>query len=729
MESRRSSFVSAGRGLSAALVILGCVLALLILVPQGTARAAAPAAATSWPCAGDGMTKECTRCLIDGDRERRCAQFAGAVSHARSQAFGDSPARYVLRGDGEVWKVAPSDFEAWQRNDEAHREAQRQERQRAAEGVTVTTPTPGVGTTTPSVAPSVPSAPSGRLWAAGQASVSSAAPVTASGLPWGLLGVLAAMLLGLVAVLRLRPAWVSTGRAWATRSGSAAAPYARAAGRGLRRCGPALAWLLTPSCAATGWARVVLVCGVLIAWMMWMPFEVGVAVLAVGLVLLGGGVKVRRDDPRWWAHTRLMAALVTSGAVPATVDGQRATLRYLGAPVVDERGTAVVVALPGAAVVSDLTRRHERIAAALGVPTERLRIGGVADRPANVARLWAGSGRPVVAPPVTLPEVTRWRDPVRIGTTSTGTPVTLRLHEESTLVGGLPGRGKTSLARLIAAHAMLDPEVGLYIIDAKGGRDWNAARPVASAFVHGADDGDVREALDLLRHLLALVRQRNAEGGPPLGLVVVDEPQEMRAAASKKQREEIDDLLARLPRLGRAAGLHVLLATQRPTGEGIPTSVRAVVSQRVALATRSEAEAAYILGHAPTGPLPRERGEAIVATTTEADQAVVLTHLGDAGWAEVTARAPRREPLDLSPEAPEVDPLLAAVADALRSCEGGEATPATVFDALPESIRPATPSALGKSLGALGVPSRSSGKRRVYRLADVEGRDDAEGAS
>ena len=728
MESRRSSFVSAGRGLSAALVILGCVLALLILIPQGTARAAAPAAAPSWPCVGDGMTKECSACLIDGDRERRCAQFAGAVAHARSLAFGDSPARYVLRGDGEVWRVSPIDFEAWQRNDEAHREARRQARQRAAEGVSVTTPTPGVPTATPSVAPTVPSAPSGRLWAAGQASVSSAAPATASGLPWGLLGVLAAMLLGLVAVLRLRPAWASTGRAWATRSGSAAAPYARAAGRGVRRCGPVVAWLLSPSCAATGWARVVLVTGVVItSWTV--PFEVGVAVLTVGLVLLGGGVKVRRDDPRWWAHARLLSALAGTGAVPATVDGQRTTLRYLGAPVVDERGTSVVVALPGSAVVSDLTRRHERIAAALGVPTERLRIGGVADRPANVARLWVGSGRPVAVPPVTLPEATRWRDPVRVGTTATGAPVTLRLHEESTLIGGLPGRGKTSLARLIAAHAMLDPTVGLYVIDAKGGRDWNAARPAAAALVHGADDGDVREALDLLRHLLALVRQRNAEGGAPIGLLVVDEPQELRAAASKRQREEIDDLLARLPRLGRAAGLHVLLATQRPTSEGIPTSVRAVVSQRVALATRSEAEAAYILGHAPTGPLPRERGEAIVATTTEADRAAMLAYLDDAAWAEVTARAPRREPLDLAPESAEVDPLLAAVADVLREAEGGEATPATVLDALPPEVRPATPAALGKALGALGVTSRASGKRRVYRLADIEGRDDIEGAS
>lgn len=729
MESRRSSFVSAGRGLSAALVILGCVLALLVLIPQGTARAAPPAAATSWPCSGDGMTKECTRCLIDGDRERRCAQFAGAVAHARSLAFGDSPARYVLRGDGEVWKISPIDHEAWQRNDEAHREARRQARQRAAEGVSVTTPTPGVPTATPSVAPTVPSAPSERLWAAGQASVSSAAPATASGLPWGLLGVLAAMLLGLVAVARLRPAWVSTGRAWATRSGSVVAPYARAAGRGVRRCGPALAWLLTPSCAATGWARVVLVAGVTIAWICFMPFEVGVVALAVGLVLLGGGVKVTRTDARWWAHARLLSALAGTGAVPATVDGQRTTLRYLGAPVVDEHGTSVVVALPGSAVVSDLTRRHERIAAALGVPTERLRIGGVADRPANVARLWVGSGRPVAVPPVTLPEATRWRDPVRVGTTATGAPVTLRLHEESTLIGGLPGRGKTTLARHITAHAMLDPEVGLYIIDAKGGRDWNAARPAASAFVHGADDGDVREALDLLRHLLALVRERNAEGGAPVGLLVVDEPQELRAAASKRQREEIDDLLARLPRLGRAAGLHVLLATQRPTSEGIPTSVRAVVSQRVALATRSEAEAAYILGHAPTGPLPRERGEAIVATTTEADRAAMLAYLDDAAWAEVTARAPRREPLDLAPESAEVDPLLAAVADVLRVTEGGEATPATVFEALPPEVRPATAPALGKALGALGVASRASGKRRVYRLADVEGRDDAEGAS
>ena len=68
---------------------------------------------------------------------------------------------------------------------------------------------------------------------------------------------------------------------------------------------------------------------------------------------------------------------------------------------------------------------------------------------------------------------------------------------------------------------------------------------------------------------------------------LLEEFQDVRAAASKENRERLDSTLGRIVRMGRAVAVHVLVSTQRPTTDDLPAGTRNLLSQRVALMLRN----------------------------------------------------------------------------------------------------------------------------------------------
>jgi S-DNA-T family DNA segregation ATPase FtsK/SpoIIIE len=197
------------------------------------------------------------------------------------------------------------------------------------------------------------------------------------------------------------------------------------------------------------------------------------------------------------------------------------------------------------------------------------------------------------------------------------------------LVGGTTGSGKSEFLRtLVTSLALSSPpeEVTFVLVDFKGGAAFGpcAALPHVVGLVTDLDDHLVSRALASLRaelrrreRLLAAVgasdleayRRLRSPGTEPVPrlVVVVDE---LRALV-----EELPDFvtgLVRLAALGRSLGVHLVLATQRPSG-AVSAEVRANVSLRIAFRVRDRADSVDVLDDgSAAGIAPSTPGRAMV---------------------------------------------------------------------------------------------------------------------
>jgi S-DNA-T family DNA segregation ATPase FtsK/SpoIIIE len=195
-------------------------------------------------------------------------------------------------------------------------------------------------------------------------------------------------------------------------------------------------------------------------------------------------------------------------------------------------------------------------------------------------------------------------DPVFLGLDETGVPIDVELTYRNLLIGGEPGGGKSVLLNNIVGHAALCPDVRLVLIDGKRVELGQWAE-VADVFVGNA----VKDGLTVLEQLQAemdarydwLVSQGRRKivrsDGIPFLLCVVDELAYFTATVGTKQTQDryinlFRDLVAR----GRAAGMIMVLATQRPSADIVPTSLRDICAYRCAFRCTTDASSDIILG-------------------------------------------------------------------------------------------------------------------------------------
>ncbi|QGQ18862.1 hypothetical protein GC089_05925 [Cellulomonas sp. JZ18] len=241
--------------------------------------------------------------------------------------------------------------------------------------------------------------------------------------------------------------------------------------------------------------------------------------------------------------------------------------------------------------------------------------GVPAPDPAAVAARWARSSADA-------------RLHVPLGRGAHGAVVGLDLDADGphVLVAGTTGAGKSELlTTLVLALALQHPphRLAVLLADFKGGTGLGPLARLPHVVDH-VDDLDADAAHRTLVGLRAELRRRErvlAAAGvadlrvldpddpavPPRLLVVVDE---LRALA--EDVPDAVDVLTRLAAQGRALGMHLVLATQRPAGV-VTADLRANVTQRVALRVADEADARDVVDAVDPAHLdPGVPGRAVV---------------------------------------------------------------------------------------------------------------------
>lgn len=267
-------------------------------------------------------------------------------------------------------------------------------------------------------------------------------------------------------------------------------------------------------------------------------------------------------------------------------------------------GDVLDVRVPVGATVTDLEKAAEALAAVLELRELRVRRDPANARQASVSLIRRD---PLAAPAPAWPHrgaarLSLWH-PIPIGVDEDGEPVTLHLPERNVLLGGEPGAGKSAALSLLVATAALDPSVRLHLLDGK---------LVELAVWAGCADStagvDVQDANLLLQRLradmdnryLALLANRARKVAPdsglPLHVVVIDELAHYLLNGDRKDRVLFAELMRDLVARGRAAGIIVLAATQKPQHDVIPTALRDLFGFRWALRCSTPQASDTVLG-------------------------------------------------------------------------------------------------------------------------------------
>ncbi|WP_239376400.1 FtsK/SpoIIIE domain-containing protein [Frankia sp. Cj5] len=322
-----------------------------------------------------------------------------------------------------------------------------------------------------------------------------------------------------------------------------------------------------------------------------------------GLAMILGWPVSRRPAVGWllasrvrrrWARACRRADLATlADAIPQV-------RRVRRVPV----GDRLLLRLPGGLNPSTLEKAADTLAVSLRAGQVRLERARL-DASTMTATIVRRDPLTAAAPPwpfLAGPRVSLW-DPIPVGVDENGVPVTISLPERNVLLGGEPGAGKSAaLAQLVAAAA-LDPDAKITLLDGKL-VELACWRGVAEDTV-GTNIGEAIDVLESLRAemdrrytrlLESGARKVTPDDGLPLHVVVIDELAYYLLGGTKNEQAAFAEAARDLVSRGRAAGIIVLGATQKPSGDVVPTYLRDLFGFRWALRCSTRDASDTILG-------------------------------------------------------------------------------------------------------------------------------------
>ncbi len=287
----------------------------------------------------------------------------------------------------------------------------------------------------------------------------------------------------------------------------------------------------------------------------------------------------------------------------------------------DGPGWRADVDLPYGVTVPDILDRREKLASGLRRPLGCVWPEPVPEEHAGRMVLWVGDRAlnkvPSPAWPLARSGSASLFKPLPFGTDQRGRNVDLTLMYDNVLIGAMPGMGKTFSLRTPLLAAALDVLAELLVWELKGTGDLAPLKKVAADYGSGPDDETAAAALDSIRYVHKdLERRAKVISSLPkdkcpenkvtpalaanrsLGLhplvLAIDECQEL--FAHEKYGKEAGALCTAIIKRGRALGVILLLATQRPDKESLPTAISANVGTRYCLRVMGQIENDMILG-------------------------------------------------------------------------------------------------------------------------------------
>lgn len=241
-------------------------------------------------------------------------------------------------------------------------------------------------------------------------------------------------------------------------------------------------------------------------------------------------------------------------------------------------------------------------------------------------------------------------DPIYIGVDEYGDPVKTRIIFRNLLAGGEPGGGKSGLLNTICGHAALSLDTRLVLFDGKR-VELGPWKHIADKFVTANQD----DAIDVLKQLQTVldnryewldaqtdagrVRRKVEPGdGMEVILTMIDELALYSATyGNKVSQEKFVAMLRDLVSRGRAAGMPVVVATQRPSFDIIPTSLRDLFGYRAAFRCTTPASSNIVLGQgwaeqgfSAQDISPTNQGEALLLIEGGTPRKVKVSYLSDA---------------------------------------------------------------------------------------------------
>lgn len=411
--------------------------------------------------------------------------------------------------------------------------------------------------------------------------------------------------------------------------------------------------------------------------------------------------------------------LMVEGGVVTVAKGDKLprTGAKVGKPKKDEFGSSQKFRISGTTWEA-VAKKADTLAGICGVPSSLFAVEHDPKDPPNVFTIWIGNRRRGRGTSLaTIPLLANFHHGFRIGQTLAGRVTNAMIFEFNTLVGGIPGMGKTSVVRQFVLHCLLDPEGQVFLVDGKGSKkDYKGALHAYSGYVDGNDDDALDQVETMLEHIHDLVNRANGQDQVVKVLLVLDEWQDIRAGADKDQLKRVDNLVIRIHKKGRAAGVHLLLATQRASAVSIPTEMRSLFRQALAFRQKNGTDYAMVLGHAPDVASPGEPGEAILSGD-RGQEFVMVDHLSQEQWVEVIQRLTARDSLSLS-RAPIEDPVAQEIKRAALTIETDRVPVAVLWEAA-DTERLAkfgvmNSISLGKFLSSQGVTPKNSNGVRYY---------------
>jgi len=198
------------------------------------------------------------------------------------------------------------------------------------------------------------------------------------------------------------------------------------------------------------------------------------------------------------------------------------------------------------------------------------------------------AGKPIIADLATMPHM------LIAGATGSGKSVCINSIIMSMLYKASPDEVKFIMVDPKAVELVVYngiPHLAIPVVTdpkrAAGALDW-AVREMMKRYKLFSEAG----CRDIKSYNLKV--QKSGEGEPlPQYVIVIDELANLMMTSPK----EVEDSICKLAQLARAAGMHVVIATQRPSVDVITGLIKANIPTRIALSVTSQVDSRTIIDH------------------------------------------------------------------------------------------------------------------------------------